>query len=346
MQSGTRHLYFMDNADSSPIASDAPAIPEKPSRSSSAVLAADIWLSAAYSFRDVRREFGWVSAVVSALRPMRALLVLFATRRLLQSPAYLTLARDTFAKPLLHFCSAKHYLRKNISLTQRASIAQAHADAEQRLFNEHFLSRIYSDRHLELWRHSHEGRTHRVILNLAGRRLPEGDLQLTFLVDNEPLHKIGFTWIDGSNDRETTAFIARNQGRWRKDSWVLSAYNEAFPQNSAMMFTYAALQGILLAIGCSRVFGVRTEQQIAHKSNSPSSFANSYSEFWKKLGGIDQPDQIGISIPVPFFLTPLEDVASKHRRRAIQRRAHWKSIEVSARDVMTACLRGSQGQLN
>lgn len=299
----------------------------------------DIWHYAAHNFRAIRREFGWGSWLLSIWRQLRVFAVLPDAIALLQTPSYAHHAREAFPRPLLHFCSARYYLRKGLSTKERIDLARDHVDTEHSLFGETYFSRIYEQQPLQLWSHHQNGHHFHLMLKLAGRALPEGDLQLTLLVDDEPLHKVGFSWMSDPVFDAPSIYVARNQSRWRKDTWVLDAFEAAFPNNSAMMFTYAALQGMAKAAGSTRIMGVRTEQQIAHKSNSPSSFSNSYTEFWKKLGGADDQNAIGISIPIPFFLTPIHEVASKHRRRAIQRREYWANIEASSERTIASLMR-------
>ncbi len=39
-------------------------------------------------------------------------------------------------------------------------------------------------------------------------------------------------------------------------------------------------------------------------------------------------------IRLPFYLKPLEDMPSKHRKRAAQRREHWRAIGDSTRSTL------------
>lgn len=299
----------------------------------------DLWQYAAHNFYTIRREFGWGSWLLSVWRHLRVFLVLRDAIALLRTQTYAQHARGGFPRPLLHFCSARNYLRKGLSIKERIELARDHTETERSLFGEEYFSQVYEQQPVQLWSHYRNGHHFHLMLKLAGRALPEGDLQLTLLVDDEPLHKLGFSWMPDPVSRAPSVFVARNQSRWRKDTWVLDAFEAAFPNNSAMMFTYAALQGMAKAAGSSRIFAVRTEQQIAHKSTSPASFANSYTEFWKKLGGVDEHKEIGISVPIPFFLTPIHDVPSKHRRRAIQRREYWANLEASSERTIAALMR-------
>src|SRR5205823_13458498 len=88
---------------------------------------------------------------------------------------------------------------------------------------------------------------------------------------------------------------------------------------------------IAQAVGIDKVVAIRSESHIAYDPAPEKHFANAYDGFWKILGGGEMADGPGYLIPLPFYVKPLADMPSKHRKRAAQRREHWRLIGESAR---------------
>lgn len=70
---------------------------------------------------------------------------------------------------LLHFAFSKNYLRRNLSIWQRARLARNHVAIEEESFDESYFSAIYDGDGLELWSHPTAGETIRIVLSLGLR---------------------------------------------------------------------------------------------------------------------------------------------------------------------------------
>jgi hypothetical protein len=140
-------------------------------------------------------------------------------------------------------------------------------------------------------------------------------------------------------------FIARNQGRWVDSGAAFEAFERAFPNNSPSFFCFAAMQGIVAqAVGIDQVVAIRSEDHIAYdptrKSTSPTpTTASGRSSAAKRCLGK------GYRIALPFYVKPLSEMPSKHRKRAAQRREHWRLIGESARAVLQGHLLKAPAQV-
>jgi hypothetical protein len=135
-------------------------------------------------------------------------------------------------------------------------------------------------------------------------------------------------------DMPVVPFIARNEGRWVDSGAAFEAFERVFPNNSPSFFCFAAMQGIALALGMDKVVAIRSEAHIAYDPDPEKHFANAYDGFWKILGGEEMPGRDGYLIKLPFYVKPLSEMPSKHRKRAALRREHWRVIGDSARSVI------------
>ena len=86
-------------------------------------------------------------------------------------------------------------------------------------------------------------------------------------------------------------------------------------------------------LGIERVVAVRGNAHVAYEAEQDKAFENAYDGFWRILGGAEL-DARSFVVPLPFYLKPLQDMPSKHRKRAAQRREHWRAIGEAARGVL------------
>jgi hypothetical protein len=284
-----------------------------------------------------RGQSGFTSWILGALRSLqapgqdrehRALRELGVVRKHLAG----TGSGDPF-----HHLAQRDYLAKGLSARQRVHAALSHYRHEESTFDEAYLQAVYGDRCLALWEHEADGSRFAIRLEMAKRSNAEGDLTVALVADGSCLHRLSYSWIEGRMvgvDLPVVPFIARNQGRWADAGTAFEAFERAFPNNSPSFFCFAAMQGIVQAVGIGKVVAVRSEAHIAYDPDPEKHFANAYDGFWKILGGVEMLGQIGYLIDLPFYVKPLAEMPSKHRKRAAQRREHWRVIGESARLVL------------
>jgi hypothetical protein len=276
----------------------------------------------------------WILGILRSLRVLgwyrehRALCALEVYRK--------HLARPGSDDPFPHL-SQRDYLVKGLGASQRVQAVLSHYRFEESTFDAAYLQAVYGEHALALWEHEADGSRFAIRLEMASRGNAEGDLTVALVADGACLHRLSFSWIPGAmagTDIPVVPFIARNQGRWADAGTAFDAFERAFPNNSPSFFCFAAMQGIALAVGLDRVVAVRGESHIAYDPDPEKHFANAYDGFWKILGGAEIPGRDGYLIPLPFYVKPLSEMPSKHRKRAAQRREHWRIIGDSARTVL------------
>ena len=284
-----------------------------------------------------RGQYSFPSWILCILRSLRVLAWYRDHRSLCELGVY----RKHLAAPAnddpFHHLSHRAYLMKGLSAGQRVRAVLSHYRYEEATFDEAYLQAVYGERCLPLWRHEAEGSSFMIRLEMASRSNAEGDLTVALVADGKCLHRLSFSWLEGAMlgvDLPVVPFIARNQGRWVDSGAAFEAFERAFPNNSPSFFCFAAMQGIAQALGIDRVVAIRSEAHIAYDPDPEKHFANAYDGFWKILGGVEMPGQDGYLIALPFYVKPLSEMPSKHRKRAAQRREHWRLIGESARTVL------------
>jgi uncharacterized protein VirK/YbjX len=213
----------------------------------------------------------------------------------------------------------------------------SHYRFEETTFNGGYMDAVYGQRSLPLWQHEADGSSFTIQLEMTSRSNAEGDLTIALIADGKCLHRLSFSWLEGDMvgvDTPVVPFIARNQGRWVDSGAAFEAFERVFPNNSPSFFCFAAMQGIALALGMDKVVAIRSEAHIAYDPDPEKHFANAYDGFWKILGGEDMPGRDGYLIPLPFYVKPLSEMPSKHRKRAALRREHWRLIGDASRAVI------------
>ncbi|GAB3443226.1 VirK/YbjX family protein [Massilia solisilvae] len=283
-----------------------------------------------------RSQYSLTSWILCILRTSRVLMYYRDHQALCQ----LDVVRNYVALPpnddLFHHLSHRDYLVKGLSPRQRVQCALAHYNFEETTFNAAYKQAVYCDGGLVLWEHQHEDHRFLIRLDMASRANAEGDLTLSLVADGKCLHRLSFSWMDGAMagvQAPLVPFIARNQGRWTDSGEAFEAFEQVFPNNSPSFFCFAAMQGVAQAVGMDQVVAIKCTAHIAYDPDEVKHFANAYDGFWKILGGVEMPGNTWL-IALPFYLKPLADMPSKHRKRAAQRREHWRVIGESARGTL------------
>lgn len=237
---------------------------------------------------------------------------------------------------LFHHLSHRDYLVKGLSARQRVQCVLSHYGFEDASFDAAYKQAVYMSGGLALWQHEANGSRFLIRLEMASRMNAEGDLTIALVADDKVLHRLSFSWVDGAIAGLPSGllpFVARNQGRWTDSGEAFEAFENAFPNNSPSFFCFAAMQGVAQAVGMEQVAAVKCTAHIAYDPNEVKHFANAYDGFWRILGGSELPGDTW-RIPLPFYLKPLADMPSKHRKRAAQRREYWRAIGDSARATL------------
>lgn len=241
---------------------------------------------------------------------------------------------------LFHHLSHRRYLSRDLSARERVQCVLSHYRFEDAAFGNAYHQAVYGGGGLTLWQHQAQtgSGAHDFLLRLemAPRADAEGDLTISLVADGKYLHRLSYTWVDGQlagADLPTVPFVTRNQGRWTDSGAAFDAFEEAFPNNSPSFFCFAAMQGVAQALGIDQVVAIKCTSHIAYDPLDVKHFENAYDGFWKILGGVEMPGRSYL-IRLPFYLKPLADMPSKHRKRAAQRREFWRAIGDSTRSTM------------
>jgi uncharacterized protein VirK/YbjX len=299
-----------------------------------------------------RGEYSVSSWLVCIARSLRVLAYYRAHRDLCRLGVY----RKHVAAPPnddpFHHLSHRDYLIKGLPARRRVEAVLSHYRFEETTFNDAYQQAVYGARSLPLWQHEAEDETGRssfaIQLEMASRSNAEGDLTVALVADGKCLHRLSFSWLEGAMvgvDAPIVPFIARNQGRWVDSGAAFEAFERVFPNNSPSFFCFAAMQGIAQAVGIDKVVAIRSSAHVAYDPDPDKHFTNAYDGFWKILGGVDMAGGSGYLIDLPFYVKPLSEMPSKHRKRAAQRREHWRTIGESARATLQRHLLHARSQV-
>jgi uncharacterized protein VirK/YbjX len=293
-----------------------------------------------------REQYSAASWLLCIVRSLRVLLYYRDHRRLCRLGVY----RHYVAAPpnddLFHHLSHRDYLIKKLGARRRIRCVLQHYRFEDETFNTAYKYAVYRAGGLTLWQRSVRGSRFAITLAMASRMNAEGDLTIAFEADGKCLHRLSFSWIEGAIagvDDAVVPFIARNQGRWTDSDQAFAAFEQAFPHNSPSFFCFAAMQGVAQAVGMTQLVAIKSGAHPAYDPASEKHFANAYDGFWKILGGAALAGP-GYRIALPFYLKPLAEMPSKHRKRAILRRENWVEIGESARGTLERKLKRSPVQ--
>ncbi|MDB5935095.1 MAG: hypothetical protein JWQ01_2439 [Massilia sp.] len=290
-----------------------------------------------------REQYSFTSWVLCIARTLRVLVFYRDHQRLCRLDVY----RNYVAAPpnddLFHHLSHRDYLVKNLGARRRIACALHHYSFEDETFNTSYKYAVYRSGGLTLWQRSAGGSQFAIRLAMASRMNAEGDLTVAFEADGKCLHRLSFSWIEGSVvgvDTPVVPFVARNQGRWTDSDLAFAAFEQAFPNNSPSFFCFAAMQGVAQAVGMTQLVAIKASAHPAYDPDAVKNFANAYDGFWKILGGVELPGA-GYLVALPFYVKPLTEMPRKHRKRAAIRRENWAEIGEAARGTLERKLKRS-----
>ncbi len=286
-----------------------------------------------------RRGYSLASWLLCIARSLRVLLFYRDHRALCRLGVYRNHVAALSNDDPFHHLSHRDYLIKGLPARRRVQAVLSHYRFEETTFNDAYLQAVYGQRCLPLWQHADAegGSTFMIQLEMASRSNAEGDLTVALVADGKCLHRLSFSWLEGGMagvDMPAVPFIARNQGRWVDSGAAFDAFERVFPNNSPSFFCFAAMQGIAQSVGIDKVVAIGSQAHVAYDPDPEKHFANAYDGFWKILGGVEMSGGKSYLIDLPFYVKPLSDMPSKHRKRAAQRREHWRVIGESARSVL------------
>jgi uncharacterized protein VirK/YbjX len=297
-------------------------------------------------WRARRKQYSLASWLLCIARSLRVLLFYREHQMLCQLDVYRNYVAAAPNDDLFNHLSHREYLVKDLSVRQRIDCALTHYSFEEATFNHAYKHAVYRAGGLALWRCSVNGSAFVIKLEMASRLNAEGDLTIALDADGKCLHRLSFSWVEGSVAGVAGAivpFVTRNQGRWTDSDLAFAAFEKAFPNNSPSFFCFAAMQGVAQAVDMAQLVAVKTERHVAFAPGAVKSFANAYDGFWKILGGIELPGS-GHLIALPFYVKPLAEMTAKHRKRAAARREHWRQIGESARTTLQRHLLHARAQ--
>ncbi|GAB3470464.1 hypothetical protein GCM10027321_40890 [Massilia terrae] len=276
------------------------------------------------------------SRLLSIWRSLRVLWFYRDHQALCQLDVYRNYVAHLSQGDLFHHLSHRGYLLKGLTPSQRVQCVLGHYHFEETTFNAAYKQAVYRDGGLLLWQHASGDDHFSLRLDMAPRAHAEGDLAISLIANGSCLHQLSFSWMEGALagvGAPMVPFVARNQGRWADSGAAFEAFERAFPNNSPSFFCFAAMQGVAQSVGMDTVIAVKCTANVSYEASEDKQFANAYDNFWKVLGGVETPGPVW-RIALPFYLKPLADMPSKHRKRAALRREFWRAIGDAARSTL------------
>ena len=243
---------------------------------------------------------------------------------------YIAISND--ANQLFHI-RHRNYLCRGFSLCARVDSALSHYRFENDFHDEEYQDLVYRDGGLVLWSALLHGTRYEIRLRGSIKNRHEGGTSIVMLVDGTTvLNEFSYAWVDtvlvNAAGSGVVPLITRNQSI-RHDVAAMQVFRTDFPQHSPHYFCLAAMQGIALAHGHKALAAIKHDHQIAFSQQYEKSFRRSYSDLWQSFGAHDLGPNAYL-MHLPLALRPLDQVSSKHRKRAAMRRQQWKSIAESA----------------
>jgi hypothetical protein len=264
---------------------------------------------------------------------------------LLQWPrhaAVLNAARSTHDKALVHAylkvaCRPTlPYLSSNFTTQERLSLLQAHDRFVRTRLGAELFSRLAA-KPVVLWAQEMNGSNCAISL---GGPCPhrEGGLSLIFTVDDVPLYKSAFSFVNSSTlDFSQNMLAGRNTpliyvgqvqgfpGQYEAIRAVSKKCHDVTPADMLM----AALLGVAAAFDVSFLAAVKPEYCLSRERMQQKSGSFDYAAFWQgHWGALEGPGHY--LLPLPLQEKPLSEIKSNHRGRTMAKRTFKRDIALQA----------------
>ncbi len=242
----------------------------------------------------------------------------------------------------LFFAAHRSYLVRGLGPPGRGLAALAHYRNESRALDADYHRAVYGRGELLLWRREHEGVVFDIRLMPGNDVLFEGGLSLTFFVDDHRIALLSYSnvlpWLlddrapparSDARDAPLVPFVTRRQSSFHA---YRRAFTDTFGRGTPGHLCIAALEGIALAQGSRELRGIPADRHPAGhvaRADGGNHLETMYDEFWRSLSGA-RSSSLAWAIPLPLHSTPLDELNSKNRRRAIKLRRHLASVRDSA----------------
>ncbi len=263
----------------------------------------------------VRRQENWSPRLVGCMlwRVLTNLRTQSKIVRLLSHPVFLEAAR---ANPRLAFKHlAPHYLVRNFTLRQRSACFLHHYGYLRSVLPESLVSAILNS---EVTVDTLITSPHCIELKLGLSREcdKEGELSLSFCLDNGVIYVLAFTIIPGwvvESRTARVALITRLQGTPQCHAQIKLAA-KSLHETGVNAVLFSALAGILQALNIHKVAAVAGIHQSSYSAAWAHQFKRAYDDFYTELGMTEGSSGLFFA-RLPIENKPLEGVRHRHRQR-------------------------------
>lgn len=260
--------------------------------------------------------------------------------QVLEEPVYALHVAALGRRDQFGFASHRFYLARGFSPRSRGLAALQHYRNEATALDDAYREAVYRRGGLQLWRTDREGASFEIRLMPGQDVLNEGGLSVTFSTNGRIIFCLSYSNVDPSlleGERAPAAarpaalvpFVTRRQA-WRHP--LRAEFTRAFGRGNPGHLVIAAMEGIALAQGCTRIFGIAAQHHptrtLAIKQGR-GGLEDMYDEFWSSVGGV-RATPVAWQLPVPLRPRPLDELDSKNRRRAGVLRGHQAEVRDAA----------------
>lgn len=259
-------------------------------------------------------------------------------KRLLDQPALAALRAD---HPEILYRPYRRYLARSFGKSRRRAALLHHYSRVGACVGDTFFQHLLQHRPC-LWQQQLGAAHFAIRISFAPALHHEGDLQLIFLVDSQPLYYLAFSitpgWLVdcGAADALLIARVQGVTGNFEAIRRATKACRDVTPPALLM----SAVQGIASALEVQVIAGVRNHEQLTANVDAERNVRFDYDAFWATYAGSESRAFHLIGLPVTQ--KPLSQVTSAHRRRTRLKRQFKRQVAEAAEQSFRAMLKPQQ----
>jgi len=228
----------------------------------------------------------------------------------------------TFRQPVLPFKYLReNYLLRGLTISARATALIYNYRYLRDMLRDDLLSKVLYDR-VALYEMLEENHRYVVDLNISSPCYNEGELSLSFKMDDLTLYLLSFTFVPGEIvgiDAPTVILVSRLQGTYGCYPQIRAAMR-ALKGLALPMFLVVVLEGIAEALNIQHFAGIAGSNQHKYSDAKNSALQKIYDNFFTDLGATKNVSGF-FCTTFPLQEKPLKLVNSCNRSRSkIQRK--------------------------
>jgi uncharacterized protein VirK/YbjX len=213
------------------------------------------------------------------------------------------------------------YLSASLKTSAKLKILTNHYTYFQNKFPASVSRQILKEEGITCWKEIKDANIFEIKLMNSVPEQAEGPLALNFMMNNNILYTLAFTFSKGKEFGlvdDQIIYITRLQGA-KKSLDIISKAAKSLNDINPPTLLISAIEGLALSLGIKTILGINAINQLSFNYVDRNSFYKNYDEFWETFGSVKTYSG-DYMLSMPLSYKTIAFIKSKHRSRTLNKR--------------------------